>query len=266
MRFIHLVFISAASTVHALVPHYANTKKVSNKSFSPAFVAEANAVKVREAMMMRRFSSAKVEEEAEAVEPVVVEEEVVEEAEAVEAIVTEDADEGTGGLVAINTDTIQFSAGVVGGAVGFILGGPVLGAIAALLANYASKDEESVGQAVQTVSRTSIELYNSALEYDNENKVLEGVQAKLGEAIQKAKNDENKDTIEQLEALYEGTSSKIEEVSKEFDLLGVSLTTLGVIGELFEKAAEKVIELGDEYQIKDKASDLVKKIADSSKM
>merc|ERR1712125_63332 len=143
-----------------------------------------------------------VEPEEEAVdEPVVLEEEVepVSETKAVE--VSEPVVEETkGGLIVINEDSIQFGAGIIGGAAGLIIGGPALGALAALIVNYASKDKESVGQVVQSVSRTSIEVFNSLIQFNNKYKVVEGAQEKLGEAIQKAKNDENKETIEQLEA------------------------------------------------------------------
>jgi len=138
--------------------------------------------------------------------------------------------------------------------------------LAALIVNYASKDKESVGQVVQSVSRTSIEVYNSLTQFNNKYQLVEGAQEKLGEAIQKAKNDENKETIEQLEAFYAKASSKADEVNKDYDLTGVSLTTLGVIGELFERAAQRAIDLNEEYQITEKAVESAKKAIDSTKM
>ena len=49
-------------------------------------------------------------------------------------------------IVAINEETVEFTAGILGGVVGFALGGPVLGAIGAAAANYASKTDAEVGE------------------------------------------------------------------------------------------------------------------------
>merc|ERR1719223_2355698 len=113
------------------------------------------------------------EEESAVVEEIVAEEEVVEpeEEEAVdEPVVLEEEVEPVSETkpVEVSEPVVEETkGGIIGGAAGLIIGGPALGALAALIVNYASKDKESVGQVVQSVSRTSIEVYNSLTQFNN---------------------------------------------------------------------------------------------------
>ena len=75
-------------------------------------------------------------------------------------------------IVAINEETVEFTAGILGGVVGFALGGPVLGAIGAAAANYASKTDAEVGEILSAVSKTSIEIFNYFSKLDAKYEVL----------------------------------------------------------------------------------------------
>ena len=66
----------------------------------------------------------------------------------------------TSAIVPINEETVEFTAGLLGGGVGFVVGGPVLGAVGAAAANYASKKDAEVGEVLSAVSKTSIEVFN----------------------------------------------------------------------------------------------------------
>jgi len=172
-----------------------------------------------------------------------------------------------GALVPIKEETVQFTAGIVGGAVGLVVGGPVLGAIAAAAANYASKNEMEVGEVVQAVSKSSIEIYNYLAKLDAKYELLNKTKASLQQTYEKLKASESIDpeTLKKVEDALAGTTAKIAEINEEYDLVGAGVTALGVVGDLIDKAIKKVGELNEEYKLTDKALDAVKKAIASAK-
>lgn len=95
-----------------------------------------------------------------------------------------------GALVPIKEETIEFTAGLIGGAVGFAVGGPVLAAVGAAAANYASKTDKEIGEVVQAVSKASIEVYNYLATLDAKYEVLTKAQGSLEDALEKVKSAE----------------------------------------------------------------------------
>jgi hypothetical protein len=166
-----------------------------------------------------------------------------------------------GALVPIKEETVQFTAGLVGGAVGLVVGGPVLGAIGAALGNYASKSDNEVGEVVSAVSKSSIEVYNYLTKLDDKYELLTKAKSALEESLEKLKSNDsvNPETVQKVEAALANTTSKIKEVNEEYDLVGAGVTALGVVGDLVEKAIKKIGELNDEYKLTDKAMEAVKK-------
>ena len=162
----------------------------------------------------------------------------------------------TTAIVPINEETVEFTAGLLGGVVGFSLGGPVLGAIGAAAANYASKTDAEVGEVLSAVSKTSIEIFNYFSKLDSKYEVLDKAKAQLETALDKVKSSEgaNPETIEKIESALASTNSKIKEINDEYDLVGTGMTALGVVGDLVEKAIIKAGELNEEYQLSSKAT------------
>jgi len=177
----------------------------------------------------------------------------------------------TTAIVPINEETVEFTAGLLGGVVGFAIGGPVLGALGAAAANYASKTDAEAGEVLSAVSKTSIEIFNYFSKLDSKFEVLDKAKIQLENALEKVKNTENAnpETIEKIESALSSTNSKIREINDEYDLVGTGMTALGVVGDLVEKAIIKAGELNEEYQLSSKAtaalSDAVDKAKASSK-
>ncbi len=170
-------------------------------------------------------------------------------------------------IVAINEETVEFTAGILGGVVGFALGGPVLGAIGAAAANYASKTDAEVGEILSAVSKTSIEIFNYFSKLDAKYEVLAKAKGQLEVALEKVKTSETTDpeTIMKIESALSSTNAKIKEINDEYDLVGVGMTALGVVGDLVEKAIVKAGELNEEYQLSSKASDALKEAIEKAK-
>lgn len=176
-------------------------------------------------------------------------------------------EEAGGKLVAIKEETVEFTAGLIGGAAGFVIGGPVLGAIGAAAANYVSKSEDDAGELVGTVSKSAIEVYNYLATLDNKYELLSKAQGSLQDALEKVKSQEKVDeeAIQKIEDALAATTAKIEEVNDEYDLVGSGMTALSVVGDLVEKTVAKVQELNEEYQLTDKAKDALTTAVDKAK-
>lgn len=179
----------------------------------------------------------------------------------------EPASEPAGKLVPIKEETIEFTAGLLGGIVGLAIGGPVLGAIGAAAANYASKTDQEVGDVIQTVSKTSIEVYNYLATLDAKYELLHKAKKSLEETLEKIKSSDGVDpeTIKKVEDALASTTAKINEINEEYDLVGASSTAFGVIGDLVEKAVKKASELNEEYQLTDKALASIKGAVEKAK-
>jgi len=177
-----------------------------------------------------------------------------------------EAEEG-GAIVSVNEDTIEFTAGIIGGAVGLVLGGPVVGAIAAAAANNVARSDVQASEIVQTVSKSAIEVYNYLAALDAKYELLVNAQKSLENSLEKVKSSEqvNPETVEQIENALSSTTAKIEQLNDEYDLVGAAQTSFGVVGDLVEKAVKKVGELNEEYKLTDKALTAVEGAVDKAK-
>lgn len=168
---------------------------------------------------------------------------------------SEESDSSSTALVPIKEETVEFTAGILGGVAGFAVGGPVLGAIGAAAANYVSKSEGDVSEVISAVSKSSIQVYNYLATLDSKYEVLSKAQSSLEDSLTKLKGSANvnPDTVAKVEAALDSTKSKIEEINDEYDLVGAGVTAFGVIGDLVEKAVTKAGNLNEEYKLTDKA-------------
>jgi hypothetical protein len=173
-----------------------------------------------------------------------------------------------GALVPIKEETVEFTAGLLGGAVGLVVGGPVLAAIGAGAANYLSKIEGDSSEVIQAVSKSSIQVFNYLANLDSKYEVLTKASGSLSESLSKLKQNNSVDpeTIKKVEAALSNTKSKISEINEEYDLVGGGLTALGVLGDLVEKAIVKAGELNTEYALSDKAVSSLKGAVDKAKV
>lgn len=172
-----------------------------------------------------------------------------------------------GQLVPIKEETVEFTAGILGGLAGLIVGGPVSAFILAAATNYASKTEGEAADIVNAISKSSIQVYNYLTTVDNKYEVLNKAKASLEKALDKLKASESVDpeAIQKVETALANTKSKIEEINDEYDLVGGATTALGIVGDLVEKAIKKAGELNEEYQLSDKAIDALKGAVDKAK-
>ena len=180
---------------------------------------------------------------------------------------SDDSEKTGGALVPVKEETVEFTAGILGGIAGFAIGGPVLGAVGAAVANYISKMDGDVTVAVQAVSKSSIEVFNYLANIDKKYSLLESAKSSLQASLDKLKSQDSVDpaTIEKVETALAQTNSKIKEINDEYDLVGGATTALGVFGDLIEKAVKKAGELNEEYQLSSKAQESLAKAVEKAK-
>jgi hypothetical protein len=174
----------------------------------------------------------------------------------------------TGGkLVPIKEETVEFTAGLIGGAAGLFIGGPVLAAIGAAAANYLAKTDNDASVAVGAVSKSAIEIYNYLATLDSKYELLGKAKNSLENALDKLKAQDKVDSeaIAKVESALAATKEKITEINDEYDLVGSGMTALGVIGDLVEKTVKKVGELNEEYDLTDKAKKALTSAVDKAK-
>jgi hypothetical protein len=172
-----------------------------------------------------------------------------------------------GALVAIKDETVEFTAGIIGGTAGFLVGGPLLGAIGAAAANYVSKMDSEATDVVKAVSMSSIQILNYLANIDSKYEILKKTKASLQDAVDKlkAKGTVDPDAIDKVEKALESTNKKIKEINDEYDLVGGGVTALGVVGDLVEKAILKAAELNEEYQLSAKAKQALSNAVEKAK-
>ena len=160
-----------------------------------------------------------------------------------------------GALVPIKEETVEFTAGIIGGVVGYVVGGPLLGVIGAATANYVCKSDGDASEIVAAVSKSSIQVYNYLASLDSKYEVLNKAKASLEEALNKLKSNGSiePESIKKVEAALSSTQAKISEINDEYDLVGAGVTALGVVGDLVEKAIKKAGEINEEYMLTSKA-------------
>jgi phage-related minor tail protein len=160
-------------------------------------------------------------------------------------------------LVPIKEETVEFTAGMIGGAAGFVVGGPVVAAIGAAAANYISKSGSEAGDIVSAVSKSAIEVYNYLANLDGKYELLKKAKGSLESALDKLKSQDSVDpaAVAKVEDALKSTKAKISEINDEYDIVGAGVTALGVIGDLVEQTVKKVGELNEEYQLTDKAKE-----------
>merc|ERR1719221_2290691 len=153
----------------------------------------------------------------------------------------ESSAEAGGKIVAIKEETVEFTAGLIGGVAGFVVGGPVLGAVGAAAANYVSKSEDEAGEIGRAVSKSALEVYNYLATLDNKYEVLASAQSSLEGAPDKLKSQEKVDSaaVEKVESALASTKAKIDELNEEYQLTDKAKTALSSAVDKAKEAAAK---------------------------
>jgi hypothetical protein len=199
-------------------------------------------------------------------------------------------------LVPINQESIEFASGVIGGAVGYAVDGPVLAVVVAAAANYVSRKQDKGANVMRTITKTALEVYNILARLEARlqilNKpinVLEGtwktlqksdpdLEAKL-KIVKKSKKDlegtletlNNSDGVDReakkkVEDTLAKVTTRLVMLNEEFDPLGAGLVAvLKAIGDLVEKIVDAAGEVNEELHLTNVARTSIKEAVDRTK-
>mmetsp|Transcript_28312 Transcript_28312/g.39823 ORF Transcript_28312/g.39823 Transcript_28312/m.39823 type:complete len:780 (-) Transcript_28312:170-2509(-) len=175
-------------------------------------------------------------------------------------------------LIPVNEDTVQFTSGIVGGAIGFAVGGPAVGAIAAAAANYISRKEEGeLHDIVEAVSIKTIAVLNYFGSVEKKYTLLENARAALVATLDRVKDSKTVDParIEDLETKIVQVTDRMAQLNKDYLLIDTALIAgqVGVrgLGDIVEKVVKTSSDLNDEYLITDRVLEAIRKAADRVK-
>lgn len=179
-------------------------------------------------------------------------------------------DPSEGAIIPINSENIEFTSGILGGALALALGAsPVLAVVAAAAANYVSKKDDlgEVNELVQAVSKASLDTVNWFAKLNSKYTVL----GKLSESLDKSLDDlkksegENAEAVKKLGETVSKTSSQIKQLADEIDLLEGGKQALGAVGEVLETSIDKAINANKEYKLTERATGAAKKAIEKAK-
>ena len=175
------------------------------------------------------------------------------------------SDEEGGALITVNEENIGAGASTLGGVAGFVVGGPVFGALSAALVNYVSKQDNEVGDVARGVGKVALDVFNFLTKLNNKYDLTDKAGTAAVDAIDKVKEKDAEGVLDKVEDALATTTDKLSALNDEYDLVGKGKQVLWVAGDLSEKAIMKGIELNDEYDLVDKAVDAGKEAVEKAK-
>lgn len=155
--------------------------------------------------------------------------------------------------VVLNEGNVEFTAGVLGGLVGFAVAGPYGAAAASAAANFVSRQEDGDASVMlQGVSKSVLEAYNYFVAL--EAKYYLPYQMSRDTAVKKLKESQLNDfkVIDMVETLLEtGILPHVEKFNVR-GAWGVAVMALGAVGDFVEQTVHTVVDLNQELQPMDR--------------
>eukprot|EP00578_Thalassiosira_sp_NH16_P022846 CAMPEP_0181103378 /NCGR_PEP_ID=MMETSP1071-20121207/14832_1 /TAXON_ID=35127 /ORGANISM="Thalassiosira sp., Strain NH16" /LENGTH=312 /DNA_ID=CAMNT_0023186445 /DNA_START=40 /DNA_END=978 /DNA_ORIENTATION=- len=175
-----------------------------------------------------------------------------------------------GAIIPINSETVEFTSGVLGGAVALALGAsPVFAVVAAAAANYVSKKDDmgEVTELVQAISKASLNTINWFAKLDSKYAIVGKLSESLDKSLDQLKNSEGEsaETVKQIEERVAKTSKKIQQIADEIDLIEGGKQALGAVGDVLETSIDKAVGVNKEYKLTERAAGAAKKAIDKAK-
>jgi len=169
-----------------------------------------------------------------------------------------------GAIIPINAANVEFTSGVLGGALALAFGAsPILVAIAAATTNYVAKKDDlgEVNELVQGLSKASLNTVNWFARLDAKYALVGKLSESLYNSLNDLKNSEGKnaETVRKLEDTVLKTTKQIKQLADEIDLIEGGKQALGAVGEVLETSIDKAFDANKEYKLTERATGAAKK-------
>lgn len=180
------------------------------------------------------------------------------------------ADPALGGIIPINEETVEFTSGILAGAVALAFGAsPVFAVVAAAAANYISKKDDlgELNEFVQGISKASLNTLNWFGRLDDKYTILGKLSDSLDKSLDDLKNSEgeNAETVKKIEESVSKTTRQIQQLADEIDLFEGGKQALGAVGDVLETTIDKAVGVNKEYKLSERAAGAAKKAIDNAK-
>lgn len=175
-----------------------------------------------------------------------------------------------GAIIPINSETVEFTSGILGGALALALGAsPVFAVVAAAAANYVSKKDDlgEVTELVQAISKASLNTINWFAKLDSKYAIVGKLSESLDKSLDQLKNSEGEsaETVKQIEERVAKTSKQIQQIADEIDLIEGGKQALGAVGDVLETSIDKAVDANKEYKLTERAAGAAKKAIEKAK-
>lgn len=179
-------------------------------------------------------------------------------------------DASDGAIIPISAESVQFTSGVLGGALALVLGASLpFAVVAAAAANYVSKKENlgEINEFVQAVSKASLNTVNWFAKLDTKYAVLGKLTESLDKSLDDLRNSEGEstETVRKIEAAISKTTKQIQSLADEIDLIEGGKQALGAVGDVLETSIDKAFDANKEYKLTERATGAAKKAIDKVK-
>lgn len=179
-------------------------------------------------------------------------------------------DPADGAIIPINSANVEFTSGILGGALALAFGAsPILAVVAAAAANYVAKKDDlgEVNELVQGLSKASLNTVNWFARLDSKYTIVGKLSESLDNSLNELKNSEGKnaDTVKKLEDTVSKTTKQIQQLADDIDFIEGGKQALGAVGEVLETSIDKAFDANKEYKLTERATGAAKKAIEKAK-
>lgn len=180
------------------------------------------------------------------------------------------SDPSDGAIIPINAANVEFTSGILGGALALAFGAsPIFAVVAAAASNYIAKKDDlgEVNELVQGLSKASLNTVNWFARLDSKYLIVGKLSESLDNTLNDLKNSEGKnaETVRQLEDTVSKTTKQIQQLANEIDLIEGGKQALGAVGEVLETSIDKAFDANKEYKLTERATGAAKKAIEKVK-
>lgn len=144
-------------------------------------------------------------------------------------------------LVPVDKTNIESAASFTGAILGLVIAGPVGGLFLAAIVNYVSKKDNEAGEALRGIGKTIVESVNFFKKVDSKYTVTGAVTESVTSLTSQVAAEN--ESIEKVTTTLSTAVAKVQELDKEYDLLGKGKEVIGAAGTFSDAALEKIDEL-----------------------
>merc|ERR1719188_295528 len=173
-------------------------------------------------------------------------------------------------LVKVTDENVKTTASLLGGLVGFLVGGIwVGGALFAAASYFTRKDDDDISKALKGVASTGLEALNFGAAMNDKYSVTGKIGGAFTDAVDGVKSDSNKKTFDQVGEVVDGIKGAIKSVDDDVGIKDTAGSLVTSASDLAYQAIEKVVDLNKEYkvtdQLKEKVDEAVSKASGGAK-